>query len=249
MPTSIRSTTRHLALALMLLALSPAGRAQAAETPEPSHRAEPTQHLAPGFTTRPAGSRLLVLPADMELFSISAGGVEEPRADWTEAAQKHFKTALSGRRDLGDNRIELVEAQMDEFAEVLALHRAVAESIWVHHLGGGLKLPTKEERLDWSLGPTAVQPLREKTGADYALFFWVRDSYASGERVAAIVGMLLLGSIMTGGSQYAYASLVDLQTGRIVWFNDLQRMWGDLRQAQPAAETVDSLMKGFPALQ
>jgi hypothetical protein len=184
----------------------------------------------------------------MELFSISAGGVEEPRADWTEAAQQHFKAALATRADLGANRIELTDAQLDEFAEVLALHRAVAESIWVHHVGSSLKLPTKEERLDWSLGAAAVQSLREKTGADYALFFWVRDSYASGERMAAIIGMLLLGSIMTGGSQNAYASLVDLHTGRVVWFNDVQRMWGDLRQAQPAAETVESLMKGFPAL-
>jgi hypothetical protein len=239
---SIRSTARHLAFALMLLATFGVGRAQAADSTESS------RHLAPGFKTRPAASRLLVLPADMELFSISAGGIEEPRADWTDAAQKHFKAALATRRDLGDNRIELAEVQLDEFAEVLALHRAVAESIWVHHVGG-LKLPTKDERLNWTLGSTAVQPLREKTGADYALFFWVRDSYASGERMATIVGMLLLGSIMTGGTQHAYASLVDLHTGRVVWFNDLQRMWGDLRQAQPAAETVESLMKGFPALQ
>lgn len=243
MPMSIRSTARHLAFALMLLAMFGAGGAQAADSSEPS------RHLAPGFTTRPAASKLLVLPADMELFSISAGGIEEPRADWTEAAQRHFKTALATRRDLGDNRIELAEAQLDEFSEVLTLHRAVAESIWVHHVGGDLKLPTKDERLNWTLGPAAVQPLREKTGADYALFFWVRDSYASSERMATIIGMLLLGSIMTGGTQHAYASLVDLHTGRVVWFNDLQRMWGDLRRAQPAAETVDSLMKGFPALQ
>lgn len=238
MPTPIRSTARHLALALMLTAAG----AQAATSSETS------RHLAPGFTARPAASKLLVLPADMELFSISAGGIEEPRADWTQAAQNHFKAALATRGDLGANRLELTEAQLDEFAEVLALHRAVAEAIWVHHVASDLKLPTKDERLDWSLGPTAVQPLREKTGADYALFFWVRDSYASSERMATIIGMLLLGSIMTGGSQYAYASLVDLHTGRVVWFNDLQRMWGDLRQAQPAAETVESLMKGFPSL-
>ena len=60
--------------------------------------------------------------------------------------------------------------------------------------------------------------------------------------------MAALGSIMFGGTQAAYASLVDLQTGRVVWFNDLDRMWGDLREAQPAAETVETLLKGFPAL-
>jgi len=34
-----------------------------------------SRHLAPGFHTRSPGSALLIVPADMELFSISAGGV------------------------------------------------------------------------------------------------------------------------------------------------------------------------------
>jgi hypothetical protein len=91
-----------------------------------------------------------------------------------------------------------------------------------------------------------VRPLKARTGADYALFTWVRDSYASGERKAAIVAMALLGAFTTGGEQLAYASLVDLETGRIVWFNDLQRMSGDLRDSAAAAETVEALLKGFP---
>jgi hypothetical protein len=111
-----------------------------------------------------------------------------------------------------------------------------------------LKLPTKNERLDWSMGE-AVKPMKAKTGADYALFTWIRDSYASGERKAAMIAMALLGAISTGGEQVGYASLVDLNTGRIVWFNDLQRMSGDLRDPQAANETVETLLKGFPVLQ
>lgn len=237
MPKSICRTATHLALAMVLLA---GAAAQAGETPSPN--------LAPGFTARAADSKLLILPADMELFSISAGGVQEPRADWTDAAQKHFRTAVAAQKALGEQRMEISEAQLDEFAQVLALHRAVAESVWIHHVMGGLKLPTKDGRLDWSLGPV-VQPLREKTGADYALFFWVRDSYASSERKMTMLAMALMGSFMVGGNQAAYASLVDLHTGRIVWFNNIDRMWGDLREAQPAAETVESLLKGFPLKQ
>lgn len=234
MPTFLRTT---LAGALLAVGLATA----AAQAQEP-----PSRQLAPGFKERPAGSQLLLLPADMELFSISAGGVTEPRADWTEAAQKHFKAALAGRRDqLGPDVRDVAEAQADEFAELAALHRAVAEAVWVHHVHRGLELPTKNDRLDWSLGP-AVQPLRQRTGADYALFIWVRDSYASGERKAAMLAMALLGAISTGGEQNAYASLVDLRNGRIVWFNDLRRMWGDLREPGPAAETVEALLKGFP---
>ena len=60
---------------------------------------------------------------------------------------------------------------------------------------------------------------------------------------------VLFGAYIPGGQQIGYASLVDLRDGRIVWFNNIDRMWGDLREAQPAAETVESLLKGFPLKQ
>lgn len=208
-----------------------------------------TKQLAPGFHARPAGSRLVIVPPDMELFSISAGGVLEPKADWTEAAQKHFKAALASRREqLGANAVELQDAELDEFAELNALQRAVAEAVFVHHTGLGMRLPTKNERLDWSLGD-AVKPLKAKTGADYALFTWIRDSYASNERKATMIALALLGAISVGGEQIGYASLVDLNTGRVVWFNDLRRMAGNLREEKAAMETVETLLKGFPVIQ
>ena len=64
-----------------------------------------------------------------------------------------------------------------------------------------------------------------------------------------ILGLALLGSLTLGGQQIGYASLVDLNTGRIVWFNDLKRFSGDLREPQAAAETVEVLLKGFPVPQ
>jgi hypothetical protein len=237
MPAFASRITRPLLLAMLLAAAA----VQAQEGP--------SKNLAPGFTARTTDSRLLVLPADMELFSISAGGVVEPRADWTEAAQKNFVAALgSQRKRLGAKVTELDTAQADEFAEITALHRAVADAIAMHHRSGLMELPTKGKALDWSLGD-AVRPLKERTGADYALFTWVRDSYASNERKVAMLALALLGAISLGGEQVGYASLVDLNTGRIVWFNQLNRMSGDLREPGPAVETVDALLKGFPGMQ
>ena len=234
MPKLFRSS---IVLAAVLLA----GALQAQES-------DP-KHLAPGFHARPAGSKLVIVPADMELFSISAGGVLEPKADWTEAAQKNFKAALAVRRDqLGANAVELQDAELDEFSELNALQRAVAEAVFVHHTGMGMKLPTKNERLDWSLGE-AVKPLKARTGADYALFTWIRDSYASDERKATMIALALLGAISFGGEQIGYASLVDLNSGRVVWFNDLRRMSGDMRDEKAAMETVETLLEGFPVLQ
>ena len=213
----------------------------------PAWAEDPPAHLAPGFTARTADSRLVVLPADMELFSVSAGGVIEPRADWTDAAQKNFVSALAtqGKR-LGTRVTVLDAAQGDEFADIVNLHRAVAEAINMHHRTGFLELSTKGKALDWSLGD-AVRPLKERTGADYALFTWVRDSYASNERKAAMLALAMIGAISLGGEQEGYASLVDLNTGRVLWFNRIDRMSGDLREPAPAVETVETLLKDFPA--
>jgi hypothetical protein len=128
---------------------------------------------------------------------------------------------------------------------VNTLQAAVARAIDLHHFGP-LGLPTKEGKLDWSLAE-AVQPVKKATGADYALFSWVRDSYASAERKAAMIGLALLGVGITAGMQVGYASLVDLNTGQVVWFNRMMRGHGDLREAQPAAETVNALLNAFPS--
>ncbi|MEY4652664.1 MAG: hypothetical protein RI884_1245 [Pseudomonadota bacterium] len=222
-----------------------------AQTPQPAQAAPPvaaSPQLAPGFIQRTAGSTLLVVPADLELFSISAGGVSEPRADWTSAAQRHFREALHARRKAFGTRFkELTARDLDDFAELTALHGAVAEAIFLHHVVGGVwRLPTKPGGLQWSLGD-AVAPLRDKTGADYALFFWIRDSYASAQRKATMLAMALLGVGMAGGSQVGYASLVDLRDGRVVWFNALRRNAGDLREPGSAQETLDVLLQAFPS--
>src|SRR5690242_709900 len=102
MPPWLSRITRPLLVATLLLA----GAAQADDA---------SKHLAPGFSTRAAGSKLVVVPADMELYSISAGGVVEPRADWTDAAQKNFVQALEGERKLlGPDVSRLEPAAADE---------------------------------------------------------------------------------------------------------------------------------------
>ena len=70
-----------------------------AVVPGASH-AQDSKNLAPGFTARLANSKLVILPTDMELFSISVGGVQEPKADWTQSAVKHFKEGLDKRKGL-----------------------------------------------------------------------------------------------------------------------------------------------------
>jgi hypothetical protein len=51
---------------------------------------------------------------------------------------------------------------------------------------------------------------------------------------------------MQGGIQVGFASLVDLDTGEVAWFNVLVNQTGDLRTAEPARIAVDSLLTDMP---
>jgi len=225
---------RNIAALLALVALACAGTAAAQ-----------SKNLAPGFVSLPKGAKVAIMPTDIELFVISAGGVVEPKADWTESASKHFKDALTRKQQtLGLSSVELTAKQAEEADEVNALHGAIARAIAFHHFGN-LQLPTKDGKLDWSMGDS-VQQIKEATGADYALFSFVRDSYASAERKAMMVGLALLGIGISLGVQTGYASLIELNTGRVVWFNRLMRPTGDLREPDKADETIDALLREFP---
>jgi hypothetical protein len=194
------------------------------------------------------GSIVLVEP-DIELYAIGAGGMSEPRKEWTESARREFPAAA--RAILGTQGIELKpdlrippEAGPEHrLRQLYLLNQAVSISILNYGRPGTLK--NKHDRFDWTLGP-GVSALREATGADYALFTYIRDSYTTGGRAAMrVIGFLLLGGDIGGGVQIGLASLVDLRTGQVVWHNLLLDQTGDLRDPAGAHETADDLLKGI----
>jgi hypothetical protein len=208
----------------------------------------PIQRQTPQLRRTEHVPTVVVMPIDLELSELTAGGLEEPRADWTDAALKNWRAALEARAE--HYRVKLVDYRPDRGTpeeqatslELQRLHRAVGSAVLAHHYQRALELPTKGEKFDWSLGP-AVAAIAQAQGADYALFLYVRDSYVSPGRVALIVVAAVLGTIgIPGGAQVGFASMVDLKTGDIVWFNRLARGSGDLRTPEAAAETVDALV-------
>ena len=196
------------------------------------------------------GSVVLIQP-DIELSEITAGGIQQPRADWTARARAELPVALQRQLALGAAiRLATFEIANDLPAsartrQLLHLHRAVGFSILRHGYGVG-RLPSKGQRFDWTLGP-GVAALRTATGADYALFVTVRDSYTSGGRAALMVVGALVGVGLSGGVQSGFASLVDLRDGHVVWFNTLVDHNGDLRDAEGAETAARQLLDGFPS--
>lgn len=202
-----------------------------------------------GKPIRIDGSVVLVEP-DIELYEVLVGGAQEPRKVWTESARRLYPQMArevlqaQGIAMRPDFRLPADAGPDNPLRQLQLLNQAVSISILQYAGGSGTRLRNKHGKFDWSLGP-GVAELRRATGADYALFTYIRDSYTSGGRAAMrIIGFVLLGGDIGGGVQIGLASLVDLRTGRVVWHNLLLDQTGDLRDPAGARETAEDLLRG-----
>jgi hypothetical protein len=198
----------------------------------------------------PRQTRVLLMEPDIQIFELTAGGLQELKADWTEAGRANARTALIERLQSTDDTIvayskpqEPSELQADE--QMVKLHDVVGGTIIGHNYRPPFQLPTKVGELDYTLGED-TQRLGRRHGADYALFIFIRDSHASPGRMAVMASAALLGIVVPGGYQQGFASLVDLKTGGILWCNLLFRQYGDLRKPEVARESVGILLNGLP---
>ncbi len=213
------------------------------------------------FTPPQGDYKLLVLRPDVQVSSVTTGGLPEARADWTEQARANVIAALRAQQaDRGgktlvlERRDSLPGLSAEQVAEMERLNAAVSQSIALHKYSG-YTLPTKRRRgLEYTLGQDAIE-FGRRTGYDYALFMHAEDSFASGGRVAlqvlGIAGCFVgfCAPNIGGAGQFAYASLVDLRTGEVVWFNVLQTgsqiagiKMGDIRSPDGAAQMVERLL-------
>jgi len=213
------------------------------------------------FTPPQGDYKLLVMRPDVSVGSVTTGGLVEPRADWTETARSKLLAAIRGQQAARGGNVLIMEKRNslpgvdpEAIAELERLHYAVGSSIALHKYSGAY-LPTKRGKgLDWTLGEDAVA-LGRRTGYDYALFLHDEDSFASTGRAAlqvlGIAGCFVgfCAPNVGGAGQFAYASLVDLRTGEVVWFNVVSAgsqvagiKMGDIRTDAGAAQMVDRLL-------
>jgi hypothetical protein len=213
------------------------------------------------FTPPQGNYKLLVLRPDVTVGQLTTGGLTEPRADWTDQARSSIIDALrtqqagrGGQTMIVEHRNEVPGVTAEEMAEIERLNLAVDQAI-VNHKYLGDYLPTKRGKgLDWTLGQDAVR-LGQKSGYDYALFLHAEDQVASTGRV--VLGVLGAAGCVIGfcapniggATQLDYASLVDLKTGEVVWFNVVLASsqvpgikFGELRTPQGATQMVERLL-------
>lgn len=204
--------------------------------------------LSGDLPTPPPASNVLVVKPDVHLAILNAGGTTEPKADWSNSAQanlnKAFTEYLSSKKfvpqpyDFG-----AAEGRPDQ---LIKLHGAVGQSILMHSYGV-FPLPTHPRaEFKWTLGP-GTKVIADTSHARYALFITAQGTYASAGRVAAQMGLAILGVGIPLGSQQMYASLVDLQSGDVIWFNvAVAGPSADMRTEAGAKSLITSLMTKSP---
>ena len=218
--------------------------------------AVPQQQTSLGFVPITGRDKIIVMRPDIAVDILTTGGMLERREDWTITARENViasLVAIQARRGAA-RRITITRtapaADDAILTELNKLHEVVGQSVMLHKFSPSV-LPTKQGVFDWTLGELAVK-YGQQTGHDYALFLYARDSFSSGGRLALqAVGFLSCAvgvcATQSGGSQTAFASLVDLKTGDLVWFNYIQSKEGDIRTQDGADVLVWTLLDSMSA--
>lgn len=196
----------------------------------------------------PQNAQVLITQPDIELSLLTAGGLLEPRADWTASARTNMQAAVEATLSGKSHKFTVLDpntAMEGREGQILRLNGAVGGTILTYGMYGKGLLPSKNG-FDWTLGE-GTQLLAAKYSSDYALFVYGRGSYSSGGRVAMMIGAAALGVSIPMGGQQAFASLVDLKTGKVIWFNQaIASPAADMRSPEGAKLLTDALLKGLP---
>ena len=200
---------------------------------------------------RLAGRKVVVMKPDIDLYVIRSGGLPELEADWTRAARTYVVEALSQR--LKTMKLEVFSAEEIDTKraweplalQVVRLQSAVAEAILKNHYERFDRLPTTEGRFDWSLG-TEAEVLAQRYQADYAFFVGFHENYPSDDLIRSDLGQISRISAVMSLYRRGYASLVELKSGRVVWFAERDRQSPGLRTDYETSTTIRELLMSFP---
>lgn len=201
---------------------------------------------------RPSAKRILLMPTDVVVLQVGTTGLPLPRERWTQKVQNGF--ASTARELLSDRGRQLVRYRTDDNAVVpyqreelpaIRMQRAVMQTVLNQRYGDAAPLPDAAPA-NWTLG-TSVAPLRQAYDADLALFLIYRQATSStGRTVMTLVQTALFGAIQPTSQSVAFASLVDLRTGELVWTNVLQAQGFDTNEPNAINERARELLTEMP---
>lgn len=204
-------------------------------------------------TAQNSPKKVLLMPADVVVKEISAGGLAEKVDDWTKQAAANVNTGV--RRYVEQKgRLQVMpmptlsaeeQAKLDQH---IALYDVVGSDAFLFGKSADPAWAHKRTQFDYTLGD-GLAFLKQKSGADAAIFVTGVDHVSSSGRKAAFVVGALLGVGIPLGSSLLHVGVVDLATGDLLWTNyDASYAGKDLREAKDAEAMVFEIFKDYPGL-
>jgi hypothetical protein len=240
---------RHGFYLLLIISMVLAGCAAT-----PSANVHYTIKQEPG--SRPL-QQVVLLPVDVDVYELSAGGVREEVPEWSSTAETNVRNALLVSKEVGGQccvtrLVDTSSLTPDERAvleEHLALFNTVATNAMWATLPSNTAWHFKAEHFDYTLGD-GLGFLKEKYGLDAGLVIAGEDVVSSsGRKTTAVLGAMF-GVVIPLGHSTLMGGLVDFSTGDLLWLNHVTSAAGqaDLRDPASCLDLAKALMKEYPGL-
>lgn len=208
----------------------------------------------PALTQNPAArpKKVVLLPPQVFVYELSAGGMPTRMADWEATARENLSAAAT--RLSHEAGFELLPAPVlapllaDQLEAHIGLYERVAQSVFVYGRGDMDAWAHKKNEFDYTVGP-GLAFLRQQTGADAALIVLGSDYISSGGRRAAFIAGLMLGVVMPLGQSFITAGIVDLTTGDVLWMSFDSSSSMDSRTPADVDSLMHNLYQTWPATQ
>ena len=163
----------------------------------------------------PMNSSVLILPPDVLISLLNAGGNAEPRSDWSKEVQASLEVAIQGHLyQKGVRFIPYGKSELtDNHVGILRQANVLMDAIELSQVKQGIT----SERI-YAFGKGSLEDLKP-FDADYALVTVLRANKASGGRTAvAILGAFAGATIETNTAEFR-VGLFDLRDGQLKWAN------------------------------
>ena len=218
-----------------------------------------------GFTThkvhytlvekqRVTPKKIVLLPIDVRVKEVSAGGSSEEVGEWSSTAKQHILGSVD--RIVGkDNKFTIVKMPTltQEETSKLEEHVALYERVYLSANFAASPISGdawkgKIKKFDYTLG-NGLSFLKEKTDADAALIFVGQDFVSSDGRKAAVFLAAMAGVSIPLGHSFLTAGIVDLNTGDVLWINYTFSAGNkDMRESNDVDDMVNEIIQNYPGI-
>lgn len=210
---------------------------------------------------------IAVMPMDIEVYKITAGGVKELIDEYIQETKNNIKVALDNELTVENSYRLLYLPDIEKISDYqkkaffrsgLALYAALDTSIIAHTYppnmeyiipGSGI-FKDKLKNFDYTFGSN-LSEINSYIDNDVLLFVRGGDYLSSGGRIAFQIWatIITLGGYTPtrAGPPHLSIALVDAKTGDILWYNFYCPQRGyNFRNQESVKDFVKVLLRGFP---